>query len=263
MKLQSKRKIELNGRELGGNRFLTCISLRSGSRNELLNDAGDAMTFKPDFLEWRLDFYNAMTDDSFAFEIMTDSLRLLREAIGDTPLVLCFRSQPQGGPDTMNYSDTLRLHAMEACLATGLIDLVDLEMDSEPGYLAKAMDVVKSAGVRLILSHHEFNVLNDAEGMISKLKQAEDMGADAANIGFMVKNNKDLIRLTDAVKRAKQDAVVSIPFCFRGLGDAGLITRICGDAYGSDFGIYPLKGGHKRGVEEDVSLYLQLRELFQ
>ena len=65
MKLQSKVQYKMNGVTVGGNRYLSCIMVKEGSRQAILKAAKEVMQFHPDIVEWRLDYVDPMLDIDF------------------------------------------------------------------------------------------------------------------------------------------------------------------------------------------------------
>ena len=84
MKLKSNIKVDIKGKILGGEKFLYCISIRPGDKIRLLEDAKEAMSFNPDIVEWRIDYFNPMLESDYIADLIIGDLKELSEILGNT-----------------------------------------------------------------------------------------------------------------------------------------------------------------------------------
>lgn len=133
MKLQSKVQYEMNGVTVGGNRYLSCIMVKEGSQQAILKAAKEVMQYHPDIVEWRLDYVDPMLDIDFTEKILCETAEKLAEVVKGTTLLMTFRIKEQGG--LRPFPRDLRLRMVNACIRTGKIGIVDVEIDSDTEYV--------------------------------------------------------------------------------------------------------------------------------
>lgn len=259
MKLQSKVKYDIKGKIVGGDKYLTCIPIKEGSKASILEAAKKVMAYHPDIVEWRVDYFNPMMDSDYSGKMLIDTLKELSAFIGNIPLLLCFRIKEEGGYRA--YPRALRLRMIEACVKTGLIDFVDIEIGSDEDYIKAVKEVCHQNDTKLILSFHNWKTVPEDNVMMSKLVEARDKGADIPKLYLTANTYDDALRVARAAKKAKEENIVDEPFCFCAMGDTGLLTRIIGGECGSDFGYFSTNGA-KGGDEEDMEYFQQLCDVF-
>lgn len=258
-KPQSKVKVAVKSKVIGGEHFLYACPIRSGNRISLMQDVREALTYAPDIIEWRTDFFSPILDKNFAADFLAQTLEELSAILGDTPLLLCMRDQSEGA---FRYtSPEVRMRVVEACLSTGLVDLVDVETFGEEQFTQEVRRLAKMFNAKLILSNHSYVGICSEEKMIEALVACRDRGADIAKLYYTANCGKDVIDVARTAKRVKDEALIDIPFCFTLMGDCGLIARVMGHKYGNDYCYFSLRGA-KGGQEEDMTYYLGLKEAF-
>ena len=95
-------------------------------------------------------------------------------------------------------------------------------------------DILCSAhahSVPVIASSHDFQKTPGKEEILSRLKKMDALGADILKIAVMPLGRADVITLLDATQEA--DASIDKPIVTMAMGRMGLISRLCGEAFGS------------------------------
>ena len=116
---------------------------------------------------------------------------------------------------------------------SGLVDLIDIEMGSDPALIKTMTAVARSAGVKLILSYHDFDRTPAADVLRERLREAERAGADIAKIAVMPNDGRDVLTLLHAACEARE-RYLNIPLIAISMGARGVISRIVGGQFGSD-----------------------------
>src|SRR5450755_2309009 len=80
--------IDARGRQLGGETPLICTPLVGRSRERVLAEAASVVPKKPDVIEWRVDFFDAIGDTATVLDVA----RALRTAAGELPIIFTRRS---------------------------------------------------------------------------------------------------------------------------------------------------------------------------
>lgn len=263
MKLQSNKKVIVKGKVFGGERYLYCISVRARDRRGLLETAKKAMQYNPDMIEFRIDYIMPMQEADYALENAVATLKELSKAIGNTPLLYCFRLRREYSD--FDYPASIRLKMLEACLKTGLIDFVDVGIDgTEEGeaiYVDQVKSLVNASNAQLVLSQHDWSGIIDEEQLLKKMQKFQNEGAAIGKLYLAAVKTEDLVKIAKVAKKAKEENLVDIPFCFTTMNDIGLINRVFGYQYGADYGYYSIIGA-KGGFEEDINIYLDLCEAY-
>lgn len=227
MRPESKKKIIVRGKEIGGQYPLVCLPLVADNKNDLLEQARDFVNLQPDIIEWRVDGFAAVENIGRT----TEALRELRKTIGEIPLIFTCRCINEGG--FKEISPSARKDIIIAALKTGLLDIIDFEISNGEEFINEVKEAVKLYGGKLILSYHNFKTTPDEEFIINKLKEASSLEADIAKIAVMPSNYRDVLNLLSATLKVRTE-VLNIPVITMAMGEIGSITRIAGGLFGSD-----------------------------
>lgn len=127
-----------------------CIPLVGASDEALFEEIKALSSYPADLVEWRTDYMN----DIFNEGRLTGLLPRLRKHLGNTPLIFTFRTTKEGGQRQASPQQYKTL-AMEA-IASGCIDLIDIELFSDPDSITELTALAKEKGVKTIFSSHDF-----------------------------------------------------------------------------------------------------------
>jgi 3-dehydroquinate dehydratase-1 len=227
MRQQSKVKVIVRGRAIGGPLPLICLPLVAKNSDSLLRQANELICMQPDLLEWRIDDYQKVT-------AVTDCLAVLEElrtVIADIPLIFTCRIDREGG--LQKIPQEKRLELINAAMASGKVDIVDIELCNEKDFIETVRKKAAVNGVKLILSHHNFSATPTAEFIYTTLVKAQEMGADIAKLAAMPNDYADVLTLMSATNKARNE-VVEVPMVTISMGPQGKITRLAGGLFGSD-----------------------------
>jgi 3-dehydroquinate dehydratase-1 len=227
MRLQSKTKVVLRDKVLGGPLPLSCLPLVAKDKAELIDQATEVRVFQPDVIEWRVDKLDAVRDTKTVLAV----LETLRAEIGSIPLIFTCRVAREGGFQEIAQDDRLDLN--KAVIASGLADLIDTEMSNGEAMIAVMTEQCRQSECKLILSYHNFNETPAEQFILERLSEAQRLGADVAKVAVMPKNYRDVLNLLSATYTARTE-LVDIPIITMSMGAEGGITRIAGGLFGSD-----------------------------
>ena len=218
--------IETHGKRLGGATPLICTPLVGRNRERILAEAATVIAKKPDVIEWRVDFFDAIGDTDAVLRLA----RALRAAAIATPIIFTRRSSKEGGePIAIRDEDVVRLY--DAVAASRLVDFIDFEMGNEAEHVRRVRDSTRAHEVRLILSYHNFGYTPGVEFLVQRFLEAERLGADVAKVAVMPRDRTDVLRLLAAT--AEADAKARIPLISMAMGPLGAVTRMVGGVFGS------------------------------
>jgi 3-dehydroquinate dehydratase-1 len=218
--------IDARGRKLGGETPLICTPLVGRSRERVLAEAASVVTKKPDIIEWRVDFFEAIGETAAVLE----GARSLRAAVGELPIIFTRRSIKEGGePIAIDDDDVVRLY--DAVGASGLVDFIDFEMSNDAEHVHRVRQAARAHGTRLILSYHNFGYTPGRDFLVQRFLEAERLGADVAKVAVMPRDRMDVLTLLAATTEA--DAKGRIPLISMAMGPLGSVTRMIGGLFGS------------------------------
>lgn len=178
-----------------------------------------------DIVELRLDALPELTPAGAA-----EALRQTRAVLGaDKPLLATVRTAREGGLADLSGEEYRRLGL--AICRSGAADLLDLEMDA--GAQADALcAAAQECGLKTVFSHHEFTRTPATAEMADALVQMAQRGADVAKLAVMPQSPADTARLLEATAQAAARLHGETPLITMSMGETGLVSRICGAAFG-------------------------------
>jgi 3-dehydroquinate dehydratase-1 len=220
------KAIDARGRKLGGETPLLCTPLVGRTRERVLAEAASVVRQKPDIIEWRVDFFDAIGDADAVIE----TARALRGVVGKRPVIFTCRSAKEGG-EPLAIGDEKVVELYGAVAETRLVDFIDFELGNDPGHLRRVRDCTRRNEVRLILSSHNVSYTPGLDYLVDRFLEAERQGADVAMVQVMPRDRADVLRLLAATAEADEKA--RIPLISIALGPLGSVTRMVGGLFGS------------------------------
>lgn len=202
---------------------LVCIPLIGQTEAELVDEAQEIVRLAPDLIEWRADTFSGDEVD------LGKALKKIRDAVGGIPILFTCRIAAEGGlykqaPDT-------RLQIFQTIMASGLVEMVDVELACGSKILAAIKKDAAKEGVLLVVSYHDFVETPVKQEIYEKLAMAKDYGADIAKISVMATSPSDALILLQASHEAKE--ILQMPLISIAMGKDGAISRIAGGLFGS------------------------------
>ena len=185
-----------------------------------------SIRFPVDVVEWRVDWFEGVFD----FAQVEDVLKDLREALGNIPLLMTFRTSKEGGEKAIEPAAYAELNIKAA--QTGYVDLIDVEIFTGDEIVKKIIDGAHAAGVKVIASNHDFFKTPAKADIIYRLRKMQDMNADIPKIAVMPQNRKDVLTLLAATEEMATN-YADRPIITMSMAGTGVISRLCGEVFGS------------------------------
>lgn len=217
--------VVVRGIEIGIGQPKICISVTGRNRLEILKQLNAVKDLSFDIVEWRVDFFEEISDMIAIKEMLMD----IDGILVDKPILFTFRSSLEGGQKWIpadQYSDLIY-----TAIGTGLVDLADVELFLGDKFVENLIMQVHRLGAKVIVSNHDFVKTPSKEKIVDRLKNMEYIGADIAKIAVMPKTKKDVLGLLDATLEAGDK--MHIPIVTMAMGDLGIITRLSGEIFKS------------------------------
>lgn len=212
--------VTIRGVELGSGAPKIIAPIVETTREGVLNRAREIVSLPVDVVEWRADFY--VPD----VEKILETLGGLRGALGGLPILFTLRTRHDGGELDVGFERYKAIN--EAAAASGCADLIDVETYHGAEAIRDHIDAIHSAGARVIGSYHDFRGTPSRQEMVSRLCQAQDMGADISKLAVMPRRRKDVLALLDASAEMREKHATR-PILTISMGPLGMVSRIaCG-----------------------------------
>ena len=212
--------VKVRNVEIGTGIPKICVPIVGVTREEILKAAETIKTTAADVVEWRVDWY----EDIFDFDKTEDTMKALRDVLGDTPILFTFRTSKEGGEKAIETDAYVELNRKAA--NTGLIDLVDIDA------VKAVVETAHECGVKVVASNHDFHKTPAKDEIVSRLRKMQDLGADIPKIAVMPENKKDVLTLLAATEEMAAE-YADRPIITMSMSGTGVISRLCGEVFGS------------------------------
>lgn len=201
------------------------VPIVAAGRAGIVEKAKEFKNHALDVVEWRVDFY----EDVFDTEKVLETLKELRAALGETPILFTFRTKKEGGEKEIDMEAYIALNT--AVAQSGNADAVDVEIFSGDDVVRRCIDAAHAAGVAVVGSNHDFGKTPDKADLLYRLRKMQDMNADIPKIAVMPKSAADVIVLLDATQEM-HNQYADRPIITMSMSN-GVISRLCGECFGS------------------------------
>ena len=218
--------VKVRNLEIGAGMPKICVPVVGKTTSEILENAERAVQAKPDVVEWRADWY----EEVFAFASVEYVLCNLREILGEIPLLFTFRTQAEGGEQTIKKAEYQELNEM--VIRTGIADVIDAELSAGEEIVEVLIRTAHSCGVKVVVSNHDFEKTPAKEEMIARLQKMQALGADLPKIAVMPREKKDVLRLLAATLEMAE-MYADRPIITMSMAKDGAVSRMCGEVFGS------------------------------
>ena len=230
-----------------------CVPVVGITREDIITEAKSFSSIPVDLVEWRVDWFEQVFD----LEKVLGLLKELREVLGGLPLLMTFRTSKEGGEKSISDSDYARLNIEAA--KSGYVDLIDVEIFTGDEIVKEIIDAVHNYGVKVIASNHDFDKTPDKDDIVGRLRKMQELGADIPKIAVMPQSAKDVLTLLSATDEMVTK-YADRPIITMSMAGTGLISRLCGEVFGSALTFGAAKKASAPGQMEvnDLSTVLQL-----
>ncbi len=211
---------------LGDGRPKICVPLTDTHLDALIRSARALSDAPFDFVEWRADHYEGLTDAA----ARTAALQALRETLGDVPILFTIRTTAEGGLANLPVAAYIKIN--QSVIESGLADLVDVELSKGDSVLESLAASAHRHGVKIVGSKHDFSKTPAEEAIITSLCRMQALGADVAKYAVMPTCEQDVLTLLSATLTMKLHHS-DTPVITMSMGPLGAVSRVCGELTGS------------------------------
>lgn len=218
--------VTVRGVTLGAGRPKIIVPIVERTEEAILAEARSFAVLPLDMAEWRVDWFDGAADP----DRVARCLSALREALGDIPLLATFRTAREGGEGDIAPADYAAL--CKAMAATGCVDLLDVEALSGDAIVQDILSFAHRRGVKVVGSSHNFQETPPREELVARLRQIQAMGVDVPKLAVMPRNRQDVLALLSATEEMVR-CYADRPVITMSMGGDGVISRLCGQVFGS------------------------------
>ncbi len=202
-----------------------CVPIVGGTEDEILHMAQEIADSDADLTEWRMDWFDSVSD----IECVKEVLLKLREILGEMPLLATFRTRQEGGEKEISYEQYAKL--LCAVADTKAADIIDVEarIDKE---VTDLIEELKERGATVIGSKHDFDKTPSREEIVSELCDMQEAGAEILKMAVMPHTKKDVLTLLEATEGMDR-TYAKCPVVTMSMGELGKVSRVAGETFGS------------------------------
>ena len=201
------------------------VPIVASTKEGILAEANNLKTISFDVLEWRIDWYEDVSDVSKINETATQ----IKDVLKDIPLLITFRTAKEGGQkdiDSLTYKNLM----CDICNLKAA-DLIDVELFTGDDIVTEIISVASKNQIPVIASNHEWHSTPSTEEIINRLQKMRSLGADIAKIAVTPTSKADVLSLLSATEEASR--LLDCPIVTMSMGSTGVVSRLVGESFGS------------------------------
>ena len=218
--------VRLRNVEVGAGVPKVIVPIVAATREEILAKGESLRGMRFDVVEWRVDFYREVLDT----EQVLGTLAGLRAVLGETPILVTFRTKKEGGEREITMEQYTALNA--AVAQSGHADAIDVEIFSGDDVVKSNLECIHAAGVAVVGSSHEFGYTPTQEELVSRLCKMQEMGCDILKVAVMPRSRRDVLTLLSATEEMYSNHARQ-PIVTMSMAGTGVLSRLCGEVFGS------------------------------
>lgn len=203
-----------------------CIPIVGKTKKSILTQAQQAYEYNCDLIEWRMDHYQDCSQLQEVLDILSD----IRNVIGETVLLATFRTMREGGEKELELDAYMELYYK--VIECSCVDIIDIEFYTVKENICNLHAYAHQHNVLTLVSNHDFYQTPSYDELINRLCMMKETQADIVKIAVMPQSKQDLITLLQATL-AFREQDDSGPLVTMSMNDIGVLSRICGEYFGS------------------------------
>ncbi|MBN9390538.1 MAG: type I 3-dehydroquinate dehydratase [Chloroflexi bacterium] len=179
---------------------------------------------EPDFIEVRLDYLAGLTTET------TGELFSALKDLCPVPLLATFRRQEEGGASPL--AEPERVAILKAALASGAVQLVDVELRTSEAARQELLEAARRQGVGSVVSYHDFARTPGLPELRDLMAELAATGADILKLAVFPRLPLDSLNLLTVTYEAQANWP-DRQLITMAMGGLGGFTRLAGPFYGS------------------------------
>lgn len=217
--------VTVKDKRIGSGRPCVCVPVMEHEKKGIIDEI-IALTKSPaDIIEWRVDAFS----DYLNFNEVRDVLQTVAPYLENKVFLYTFRTKLQGGFGDVTAEQLDDIHDIAA--ESGVVDLLDLEFFAEEFPVIKILHL-QEKGVKVVASHHDFEETPERDVMKMILERMCAGNADIVKIAVMPQKEEDVLSLLSVTSEFYKENP-DTPIISMSMGKLGMISRLCGETFGS------------------------------
>lgn len=212
--------VQVKSIELDGKHPRICVPLTGTTNEEIIKQALAAETSDAEIIEWRADYYKKVDSLSDVLDVLSHVRTTLKSKV----FLFTFRTIEEGGQTP--FTLTQYKHLCLGVAKSGLIDMIDVELEKAEFLGRNFIQKIKEHQVKLVLSSHDFDKTPEDAVLILKIGIMNQFGADIGKLAMMPHNVQDVLRLMGIINKAR--GFNQLPLAVMSMGNLGKISRVSG-----------------------------------
>ena len=160
--------VKVRNVEIGTGKPKICVSNIGVTKEEILALTKKYTNIPMDVMEWRVDWYEDVTDTAKVIETAKE----IRELLGEIPFLFTFRTSKEGGNFQLPDEDYKTLNI--AVAQSGYVDIVDVEIFTGDEIVTEMIEKIHAAGAKIIASNHDFDQTPSQSDIVYRLRKMQD-----------------------------------------------------------------------------------------
>lgn len=215
------KTIQIRNITIGEGRPKICVPVVGQTEEDILREAAGFASLPVDVVEWRLTGFRM-------FLIPKKSCTRQKLCVLLSVSFLFFLpSAPQRKAAKRNFREAYRKLNLTLA-ASGLVDLIDVELFSGNELVKELIREAHSHGVKVIASNHDFHKTPSKEELIHRLRLMQDFDADLPKIAVMPTCHQDVLTLLSATLEMAE-TYADRPIITMSMSGTGVISRLTGE----------------------------------
>lgn len=221
--------------EIGEGRPSIIAPITAKGIDGVMDTATSLADLPVELAEWRLDMFEDVVVET-PEGLMPDLPYVLQALAGlrtVTPvaIIATFRTAEEGG--SCPISDEGYVQLLKALCDSRNIDLLDVEAFHKSGRAAELIAYAHSRHIPVVASFHDFEATPAKDEIVRRLRVMQDeLGADILKAAVTPQSRADVLTLLSATEEMTAN-FAERPVITVSMGPLGVISRVCGQSFGS------------------------------
>lgn len=212
--------------EIGKGMIKICVPIVDINENDIINTAKKISIKNIDIVEFRADYYENISDVEKTIEL----LKKIRKILNNKVLLFTLRTQNEGGKSNISESEYEKINT--EIILSNCIDIIDVQCYISKTVADNIINIAHKENIKVIGSNHDFEKTPNEYEIIEKMIYMQNMKVDIAKIAVMPQKIEDTLTLLSATYKMYSN-YATIPIVTVSMDSFGVISRVCGELFGS------------------------------
>jgi len=180
-----------------------------------------------DVIELRID----RLEDALNIDTVVSVVQQAISKAGELPVIVTFRTLKEGGCADISPADYSVLN--KAIIERAAPAYIDVEFNLGPQVVEEVIQQARKYNVAVIVSSHDFNQTSHETELVERLEAMRLTQADVIKMAVMPETPRDVLMLMSATATLRH-RYPTLPMITMSMGKTGVLSRVCGEFFGSN-----------------------------